>query len=72
MKLTPSGLLLRQVPGVIVMEIMSDDSGTADPQHRRIVTVFNAAVTAFTGDSILLVPIQRLHKQESSFNGLVA
>lgn len=48
--------MLVQVPGVIVMEVVSDDSGTADPNYRRIVAVFNAATSTFTGDSIVPIP----------------
>jgi hypothetical protein len=38
-----------QVPGVIVMEVVSCEEGIMDPLYRRVVVVFNAAVTSFTG-----------------------
>ena len=43
-----SGVLL-QVPGVIVMELESSSSCTADPQWQRIVVAFNASSKEYTG-----------------------
>ena len=39
-----------QVPGVIVMEVCSSGTGTADAGLARIVTVFNAGTRPYTGD----------------------
>ena len=38
-----------QVPGVIVMEIISDDRFTSDSQWQRIVVAFNASSREYRG-----------------------
>ncbi|BDA50310.1 Pullulanase [Coccomyxa sp. Obi] len=40
----------QQVPGIIMMEVVSSEEGTHDPKWKRILTVFNASMNPFTGD----------------------